>query len=500
MQERFNELLALLQPVQDLQKAAELLEWDQETYMPEGAAEARARQVATLRKLAHERFTDDRIGALLQALDVESLGALSFKGSLARVALRDFERACKIPSTLVAALATTSGRAKEAWRTARASDDYSAFAPHLERIIDLNIEKAEALGYEHCPYDALLDEYEPGMTTHMVAGLFGALRKEIVPIVQAIAEKPRPEDAFLFQSYDSAAQWDFGMEVLRKIGYDFHRGRQDVSTHPFSTSLSITDVRITTRLQERYLPSALFSTLHEAGHALYEQGIDRALEGTLLAEGTSLGMHESQSRLWENQIGRSRAFWEYYYGDLQARFAAQLSHVSPDAFYRAINAVRPSLIRVEADEVTYNLHIMLRFELERLLVERRVSVQELPELWNVKMEEYLGVRPETYAEGVLQDIHWSLGAFGYFPTYALGNLMSAQLFESAQKALPDLDQQVARGEFSGLRAWLQNHVHQFGRRLTVQEIIQRTTGGKLSAGPWLAYVRRKFEALYGQLH
>ena len=334
------------------------------------------------------------------------------------------------------------------------------------------------------------------MSTAEVADVFGALREELVPIVKSVAACPAPEDAFLFQAYDTKMQWDYGMQVLRDIGYDFARGRQDISTHPFSTSFSITDVRITTRMDKRALPTAFFSTLHEAGHALYEQGIDLNLEGTLLADGTSLGIHESQSRLWENQVGRSRPFWRHYYPTLQECFPRQLGSVRLDTFYRGINKVAPSLIRVESDEVTYNLHIMVRFELEQALVDGTLSVVELPEAWNDRMEEYIGIRPKTSAEGVLQDIHWSLGAIGYFPTYTLGNLISAQLFERAHGELPGLMDAIGQGAFGEFLQWLRSNVHTHGRKLSAPDILERVTGGGLDATPWLAYIRRKYRNLY----
>ncbi len=500
MQERLDELKSLLGQVQDLNAAAAVLEWDQETYMPDGAAEARAHQVATLRKLAHEFFTADEVGTLLEALapETQALDPVSTEASLVRVTRRDYDKALKVPASLVAEMAEAVARGKQTWRKARAENTYATFAPHLERLIALNVQKAEALGYEDRIYDALLDQYEEGMKTATVETVFTDLRAQLVPIVQAIAESTPPDASFLHQPFDTQKQWDFGMGVLKDVGYDFDRGRQDISTHPFTTSFSITDVRVTTRVNEQFLPSALSSTLHECGHGLYEQGIDLALERTPLADGTSLGMHESQSRMWENLVGLSRPFWQHYYPQLQAVFPDQLGGVSLETFYRGINNVTPGLIRVESDEVTYNLHIMLRFELEQAMVEGRVQVAELPDLWNAKMEEYLGLRPETDAEGVLQDIHWSLGAIGYFPTYSLGNLMSVQLFDQAQQDLPDLENQIASGQFAGLLGWLQTNIHQYGRKLQALEILQRVTGQGLDAGPWLAYIRQKYGAIYNE--
>jgi carboxypeptidase Taq len=501
MPDTFDELKRLLARVADLDAAAAVLEWDQETYMPSGAATARAHQVATLRTLSHEYFTSDEVGTLLDTLEPETddLDAASTEASLIRVARRDFERACKLPSSLVKAMAEAVSHAKNAWREARETDTYATFAPHLDRLIDLNVQKAEALGYAEQRYDALLDEYEPGLTTSTIETVFAALRKQLVPIVQAIAAQPVPDDRFLYQPYDTQKQWDFGMAVLRDLGYDFDRGRQDLSAHPFTTSFSINDVRLTTRVAENFVPTSLFGTIHEAGHGLYEQGIDPSLDRTPLANGTSLGMHESQSRLWENMVGRSRAFWQHYYPRLQELFPAPLAPVSLDAFYRGINKVAPSLIRVEADEVTYNLHIMLRFELEKDLIEGRVTVDALPDVWNTRMEQYLGLRPDTNADGVLQDIHWSLGALGYFPTYALGNLMSAQLYQQALHDLPDLEQQIATGQFDSLLHWLRSRIHQHGRKIEALDLLKQVTGEGLSAEPWLAYIREKYSAIYGSL-
>lgn len=495
----FQELLEIVRAACDLQAAAALLEWDQETYMPEAGTEARARQIATIRSTSHELFVRDRTGELLERVKDEYEDSMSFRASIVRVASRDFDRARKVSPELVGEIAQTTTRAKVSWRHAYSENNFDRFAGDLERIVGLCIQKAEAVGYAGHPYDALLEEYEPSATAAQVKKIFDDLRTSLVPIVRAIEGAPQPRNAFLFHSYDADIQWDFGMEVLRDIGFDFQRGRQDVSAHPFSTSFSMCDVRLTTRIHERNLTSGLFSSLHEAGHGLYEQGIDPELESTPLAQGTSLGMHESQSRLWENQIGRSRSFWAGYYHDLQSRFKQNLGSVSLEDFYRAINRVQASPVRVEADEVTYNLHIMLRFELEMLLIEEKITIQELPELWGDRMEGYLGIRPESDTDGVLQDIHWALGAIGYFPTYTLGNLMSAQVFACAKSELGNLDEQIESREFAPLREWLQANVHHWGRKLSADEIIGWMTKGEISAAPWLDYVRQKYGDIYGSL-
>jgi carboxypeptidase Taq len=412
------------------------------------------------------------------------------------VTRRDYERAVCVPSSLVAELSEATSKAKQAWKQAREADDFSIFAPHLETLVDLSVEKAEAIGYDDEPYDALLEEFEPGLSTAEVASTFENLREDLVPLVDAIADSPQLDDDPLHRSYPQAKQKEFGEQVLAELGYDFDRGRQDVSAHPFTTSFSPSDVRVTTRYDENYLPTAFFSMIHEGGHALYEQGVDPDLARTPLADGASLGMHESQARFWENHVGRSRPFWRHYFPRLQETFPEALSDTSLDAFYRAINRVEPSLIRVEADEVTYNLHVMLRFELERGLIDGRLAVNDLPTLWNEAMDDYLGVVPDTDANGVLQDVHWSMGSFGYFPTYTLGTLTAAQLTEAIRDDLPDVDEQVANGQFDDILGWLRTHVHQHGQKLEAPALLRRATGQELSADPWLRYANNKFGALY----
>ena len=498
MSDPIEALRAHLAPIDDLESAAAVLAWDQETFMPDGGAEARARQLSTLQSTAHERFVSDETGTLLDRAAEATEGAdpLDDGASLVRVTRRDYERARRVPSSLVAELSEATSRAKQAWKKARAEDDFTIFAPHLETLVDLSVEKAEAIGYEDEPYDALLQEFEPDLTTAEVADTFTALREDLVPLVDAIADSPQLEDGVLHRSYPQPAQRTFGEQILADLGYDFDRGRQDVSAHPFTTSFSVGDVRITTRYEEDYLPSALFSMIHEGGHALYEQGIDPALDRTPLGDGASLGVHESQARLWENHVGRSRPFWRHYFPKLRDAFPDAVGDVSLDAFYRAVNRVEPSLIRVEADEVTYNLHVMLRFELERGLIDGTVAVDELPARWNAAMDDYLGVVPDTDANGVLQDVHWSMGSFGYFPTYTLGTLTAAQLMDTVREEIPDLDARLAEGDFDPLLDWLRAHVHRHGRKCTAPQLLERITGRALSATPWLQYARDKFGALY----
>ncbi len=390
-----------------------------------------------------------------------------------------------------------TARSQHIWDQARTRNDYALFVPYLEKIIAMKRQEAEYHGYQDEPYDALLEDYEMGVTTSQIKMLFGSLRPALVDLVQRIAAQKAPSKRdIITREYSEEDQWAFGLEVLRGMGYDLTQGRQDRSPHPFTTDFHTTDVRITTRLNTRDLSMGLFGTIHEGGHALYEQGMDAEHFGTPLCEPISLGIHESQSRLWENYVGRNLPFWRHYYPLLQARFPSQLGDVSLEDFYAAVNTVSPSLIRVEADEVTYNLHIMLRFDLERALIKGEVTVKELPDLWNQAMLEYIGLEPPTVAEGVLQDIHWSQGALGYFPTYTLGNLYGRQIYEAACAQIDDLEGHIAAGDLMVLREWLRENIHRLGRLKTATELILDLTGQPLSAGPFINYLQAKYERLY----
>ncbi len=453
-----------------------------------------------------ERFTDPAVGEWLAAATPES----DLDAALVRVTARDWQRATLLPARLVSEKAETSARAMEAWKAAREADAFELFAPHLGHVLALAREEAEVVrplvaverGPGYAPsdadarYDALLDAYEPGASTASVAETFRRLRAGLVPLVAAAAEAPPPDDSFLRAPFDADAQWAFGLDVAGALGYSLHHGRQDRSAHPFTTSFGVTDVRITTRVDPAFFPTAFFSTIHEAGHGIYEQGFAPELEGTPLADGASLGVHESQSRLVENLVARGAPFWTWAFPLLQARFP-HLGGVSRDAFVRAVNRVEPSLIRVEADELTYHLHVLLRFELERAMLAGDLAVADLPGAWRDGMRDLLGIAPDTDADGCLQDIHWSLGAVGYFPTYTLGTLMSVQLWNAADRDLGGLDAQLATGEFGPLLGWLREHVHRWGRTKTADQILRDATGSGLDAGPWLAYAEEKVGRLYG---
>jgi len=497
--EKLHRLKTLLGEVWDLRMAAAVLSWDQETYMPRGGAEARGQQLSTLSRLAHIKFTADEIGQLLDDLAPAAAGwdPDSDEARLVKVVRRDYTKAVKVPAAFVAESAQVASQALMVWREAKAKSDFRLFEPHLERVVALRRQYADFFApYEHV-YDPLLDDFEPGLTTADVQRIFDALRPQQVALIRAIAARPQVDNAFLYQPFDEQKQWDFGVEAITKFGYDWHRGRQDKSAHPFTTSFSVNDVRITTRIDPNYLGMGLFGTLHECGHALYELGVAQELDRTPLGHGASLAIHESQSRLWENLVGRSLPFWEHFYPRLQEFFPQQLGNVSLDAFYKGVNRVAPSLIRVEADEATYNLHIMLRLELEIALMEGTVAVKDLPEVWNAKMQEYLGVTPPDDAHGVLQDIHWAMGSIGYFSTYALGNLISAQWWELIRADIPNLDDQIRAGEFGELLGWLREHVHRHGAKFEPQELVRRVTGSDIDAAPYMRYLNEKYGEIYG---
>ncbi len=498
MKDPIYTLRELVGEVVDIQHTAALLDWDQQTMMPPGGVDERAHQTATMHRLAHDKFTAPAMRDALEAAReaVKDVDPDSDDARLIWKVGRDFEKEIRVTSEWVGAFARTTSLAQQAWQAAKPTSDFDSFKPSLTEVIELRREYAGFFEpYDHI-YDPLLDDYEPGMTTAQVARIFADLRQQQVALVHAIAERPQPDDSVLHRQFPIDRQWEFGECVVREFGYDFNRGRQDKSVHPFTTTFGLGDVRITTRFQEDFLSPALFATLHEAGHAIYEQGFRAALGRTPLADGASLGIHESQSRLWENLVGRSRPFWSHFYADLQRTFPDTLSSVDLDAFYRAVNKVEPSLIRVEADEATYNLHIMLRFELEQALLTGDLAVDDLPGAWNERSEAYLGVTPPDHTHGVLQDIHWSIGYFGYFPTYALGNLIACQWWEKLHQDLPDLDAQIGAGEFVELLNWLRVNIHQHGAKFKPTELIERVTGGPLNAQPYMRYLQTKFGELY----
>jgi carboxypeptidase Taq len=493
------ELKTLLSEINDIEAAASLLYWDQATYMPPGGAAARGRQLATLQQISHSKFTDPVVGQLLEDLRPieESLPYDSDEASLVRVTRRKYETAVRVPAEFMANFSMHRTECYEAWAVARPANSFATVQPYLEKTLELSRELANFFpGYEHIA-DPLIDFADYGMKASFLRSLFADLRRQLVPIVEAITTQPTTDDRCLYQLYPEAPQLEFTLRVLEKLGYDFQRGRQDKTHHPFTTNFSIGDVRITTRVYENDLSQALFSTIHEMGHALYEQGIDPEFEGTPLAGGTSSGIHESQSRLWENMVGRSLGFWKFFYPQLQATFPTQLNDVSLDTFYRAINKVGRSLIRTDSDEVTYNLHVMIRFDLELQMLEGSLEIRDLPEAWNERYRSDLGIVPETDTDGVLQDVHWYTGQIGgMFQGYTLGNLMSAQFFEAALVAHPEISTEIEHGQCITLHNWLKDKIYQHGCKYTAAELIRGVTGATLRIDPFIRYIQRKYGQLY----
>jgi carboxypeptidase Taq len=502
-QATYDELLDSWRKAVVLGSVQNQLGWDEQTYLPAGGAAHRADQMSLLAGMVHQQLTAPRLGELIAALETgdKPAGANGVFEANVREARRRYDRLTKLPTRLVEELTRVTSLAQHNWVEARKKSNFAMFRPWLEQIIALKREEAAALGgggANIVPYDALLDDYEPGGKTADVAKIFAALREALVPLVRAIANaKKRPDASILARRYPKAAQAEFAKTAAAAIGFSFQDGRLDESPHPFCSGMGPGDCRLTTRYDEHHFPGAFFGVLHEAGHGLYEQGLDRKAFGTPIGEAASLGFHESQSRMWENFVGRSQAFWKHFYSQAQTKFPEALGSVPRDAFYAAVNNVQPSFIRVEADEVTYNLHIMIRFELEQQLISGKLEPADVPAAWNAQYTQSLGITPANDAEGCLQDIHWSGGMLGYFPTYALGNMYAAQLFVTARKTLGDFDAQFAKGEFVPLRDWLKEHVHQLGRQYLPGRLIERITGKPLSHEPLVAHLTAKFEPLYG---
>jgi carboxypeptidase Taq len=497
MEEKMKQLKDKLGELTDLSFAGAVLSWDQQVNMPVGGAEARGNQMGTLARITQEKATSAELGKLLDDLMsyANSIDPDSDDARIIKVSKVDFEKATRVPPEFVEKFTQATTIAQQVWVEARQKSDFSLFLPQLEKVIELRKEYISFFSHLDHPYDALLDDFEPGMKTADVKAIFDSLRPKQVELIHAIARKPQVDDSFLHQPFDEKKQWDFGTQVITQFGYDWNRGRQDKAAHPFTTEFGVNDVRITTRVAPKYLNTMIFGTMHECGHALYGMGAAQELERTGLAGGASLAVHESQSRLWENLVGRSLPFWQHFYPQLQKDFP-QLSNIPIEKFYKGINKVEPSFIRVEADEATYNLHIMLRMEIEIALMEGKLAVKDLPEYWNVKMNEYLGVTPTNDAKGVLQDIHWSGGMIGYFATYALGNLISAQLWEKINQDIPDLPDQIRAGKFESLLSWLRDKIHRHGRKFEPQELVKKVTGSRIDPAAYIRYLTRKFGDIY----
>lgn len=486
-----------------LNHAAETLRWDQETYMPPKALPQRADQISLLQGMIHEKVVEKSNAGLFAecGLTATTPNGPAESDDIERAFLREsfkrFSKQTKVPKTLVTELAHTQSIAQANWIEAKKTADYNKFKPYLSKLLGLLQQYAECMGYEDEIYDALLDDYEPYAKTKETEKLFDSLKDSLVPLLAKIVEKRKSGESDIIQrSFPVAKQEEFNNQLLAAMGFDLSRGRMDVSAHPFTTTLGGHDVRLTTRYNEHFFPSSVFGTIHEAGHGLYELGMGEKLSGSLLANGTSLGIHESQSRLWENLVGRSRAFWEGFYPGFKSLFHDALNDVPLDDFYHAVNSVSPSLIRVEADEVTYNLHIILRFNLERKLLSQDLSVDDLPEAWNIMSKELLGIMPANDSEGVLQDVHWSMGALGYFPTYTLGNLYGSQFYDTMKQAHPDIEKQIKNKNLLTVKQWLADNIHVHGSVYPAGELVQRVTGKPLDPQYFTRYITAKYGALY----
>lgn len=495
-----EELYGLTREITTLNSCMAVLDWDERTYMPPNGSENRANQIALLAGMVHDRLTSSRIGEIINELlyiglnpaddDIDSANLREIK--------RAYERAVKVPKSLVQELSRTITLSQRIWQEAREKSDFAAFKPWMEKIVKLKRQEAEAVGYDGTPYNAMLDDFEPGASTEQITKVFAGLRDELVDLIGRIKSSGNgPDDTIITRDYPVDRQEIFGMDAAAAIGFNFEAGRLDLTVHPFCTGFGPGDIRITTRYNKNYFPMAFFGIMHEAGHGIYEQGLPDNYYGTPCGESTSLGIHESQSRMWENMVGRSNSFWKYFFSKAQATFPKALKDVTIDQFYSAVNDVRPSYIRVEADEATYNLHILLRFELESAFFNGDIKVEDVPAIWNEKFEKYFGIKPPDDREGCLQDVHWSAGLIGYFPTYTLGNLYAAQFFAKAREDLGDLDSQFARGDFSQLLDWLRKNIHGHGQRYRAEDLVKKVTGKPLSHQPLMEYLNAKFSELYG---
>jgi carboxypeptidase Taq len=495
----YKELIDLWKEAELIGSCAAILHWDEQTYMPRGGAQFRAEQIAYLTGLAHKKSIDPKIGELLKTVEKSNLTEDEFSDSGANIReiRHDYDKSVKIPQKLVEEISRTTTIAQGVWAESRKESNFGKFLPHLEKIIKLELEVADCLGYEKEAYDALLDDYEPGSTTETVVKTFEGFRKELVELVGAIAGSgTRPDISILKRDYPIDRQKLFSQEAAIAIGYDFHQGRLDIAAHPFTTGLGPRDTRITTRYNANDFGQAFFGTLHEGGHGMYDQGLDPEHYGTPRGNAISLGIHESQSRMWENHVGRGKPFWTHFFPRAQQMFPEALSNVKFDDFYSAINDVRPSYIRVEADEVTYNLHILLRFEMEHAFLKGDLAPKDIPGAWNDKFKNYFGIAPSSDAEGCLQDVHWSAGLIGYFPTYTLGNLYGAQFFARAQDDIKYLDDQFAAGNFSELKKWLHDNIHTQGKRYRAGKLVEVVTGKPLDHKYAMDYLRAKYSELY----
>jgi carboxypeptidase Taq len=508
MEEKLRQLKERLGRIADLHSALGVLHWDMQTYMPKDGGQGRADQIGTLTMLTHQYFVDEEIGKLLDEVGkyASQLDHDSDDASLIRIASREYNKATRVPLTLVEEISNTASLTFQTWQKAKAENNFKLLEPLLQKTFDLQKQLAACFNPPSGNlYDALLDNFEPGITASQIEAIFTPLRSKLLDLIRAIVEhKDRVNDSFLHQSFEGERQLAFGREVASRLGYSFDRGRLDLSAHPFTIHFSRDDVRITTRILDNYLPSALMSIIHEAGHALYEQNTSPTLYrlglgngGGKMGEGTSMSTHESQSRFYENILGRSRSFWQHWYPRLQEIFPSQLGSVDLDTFYRALNKSEPSLIRTEADEVTYGMHVMLRFEIENDIINDRIRVHDLPQIWNERMEQYLGIVPPDDSWGVMQDVHWSQASVGYFPDYLLGSIFSVQLWEQMKKENAKVIDEIEAGQYENILTWMRERVHQHGRKFTFGELSERITGTPLRWEPYIDYLTSKYSEIYG---
>jgi carboxypeptidase Taq len=495
-----GELTGLFKEATILSSCEAVLGWDERTYMPRKGAESRANALALLAGMVHEKITNPRIGDIINELENGAIDikADTIESANIREMRRDYDLSVKLPKALVEELSKTVTLAQNAWQEARAKNDFDSFKPHFEKVIKLKQQSAEHFGYEGSPYNAMLDIFEPGMTTEDVTKIFADLRNDLVELLGKIESTGnKPDTSILHRDFPETTQQEFGMKAASAIGFDFEAGRLDKTTHPFCTGFGPGDTRITTRYNEKFFNAAFFGIMHEAGHGIYDQGLPVEHYGTPAGESISLGIHESQSRMWENMVGRSKPFWKHFFPVARGLYSKSLKDVDLDTFYFAINEVKPSFIRVEADEATYNLHILLRFELESGFFNGDIKLDDVPFEWNERFEKYFGIKPPDNAQGCLQDVHWSAGLIGYFPTYTLGNLYSAQFFAKADKDLGGLDKDFEKGEFNRLLGWLRKNIHEHGKRYRADELVKKVTGEPLSHKYLIDYMTKKFGELYG---
>ncbi|MCS3800030.1 carboxypeptidase M32 [Niastella sp. OAS944] len=491
----YEEYIKEMQTIADLRYAAGVLQWDQETYLPPKGAPIRGQQIATLSEIAHKYFTDEKLGARLQELLAGDKLSAGEKRNV-ELTWQDYSKQKKFHSSFVRTLAEAVNKSFHSWMEARKANDFSLFANDLARLIELKKQEADMLGYEHHPYNALLDDHDKGATVQLLDGVFSAIQQPLKELLGKIAAQPPADDSFLHQHFDKDKQWQFGLQVVKELGYDMEAGRQDISEHPFTTNFNSQDVRITTRIDENDLSNMVWSCIHEAGHALYEQGLPLSEYGLPLGEPASYTIHESQSRLWENHVGRSRAFCERWLPILQQYFPEQLGNISVEQFYKGINKVQPSLIRTEADELTYHFHIKIRYELEKLLIGGTMNVNDIPGYWNEQYLQLMGVKVPGDKQGCLQDVHWSHGSFGYFPTYSLGSFYAAQFYHYANQSITNLNEHIKQGNTTSLLQWLRSTVHQKGRRFTSEELCKDICGETLNIEYFTGYLLDKYKDIY----